>query len=325
MKLDRRNFMIGSAMAAGVAAVSPYIHIKPANAQTAASTQVPGYYRTKVGNIEVTSLLDGGMRLGDSLMIGTNPSTLAKAKEDNFIKAGPDFPAYVNGFVINTGKKIILVDTGARGMSAGLGQLAGNLSAAGYSADRVDEVILTHAHPDHTNGLLDAAGAMMFPNAKVRISANELAFWFDEQTKTDKPDMVPMVDIARANLKPYQDKGHIQTFQSNSNFGDGVSAVELSGHTPGHSGVRVSDGNDQLLIWGDIVHIPALQFAHPDASIAFDVDAEKARASRKKLFDEVATDRIRIAGMHLTFPGFGHLSRRDKGYDFIPQAWEMGV
>lgn len=325
MKLDRRDFIIGGAVVAGVAAVAPYIHTKTASAQGAASTQVAGYYRTKVGSIEVTSLLDGGMTLGDSLMLNTNPSDLAKAKEDNFLKAGSEFPAYVNGFVINTGKKIFLVDTGARGMAESLGRLSNNLSAAGYAPDSIDEVILTHAHPDHTNGLLDTMGAMVFPEAKIRIAAAELAFWFDDQTKTSKPDMAPMVDIVRANLKPYQDKGHIQTFQSNTNFGGGVSAVDLSGHTPGHSGVRVSEGDDQLLIWGDIVHVPALQFEHPEASIAFDVDIEKARASRKKLFDEVATDRIRIAGMHLTFPGIGYLARRGQGYDFIPQAWEIGA
>lgn len=324
--MNRRSFLSGSVMAAGVAAVAPYIPIKQARAQTGtANGQAAGYYRTKVGSITVTSLLDGGMTLGDSLMLNTSSAELKQAREDSFLKDEKFFPAYVNGFVIDTGKKRILVDTGARGMAETLGHLGQNLSAAGYAADAIDEVFITHAHPDHTNGLLDASGAMMFPKAKIRMAAKELAFWFDESVLQSKPDMAQMIGIVRGNLKPYQDAGHIETFQANASMGGGISIVDLQGHTPGHSGVRISDGKEQLLIWGDIVHVPALQFAHPQASIAFDVDVEKARAARAKIFDEVASDRIRVAGMHLSFPGLGHLARRGKGYDFVPQLWETGV
>lgn len=323
MSLNRRNFLAGSAMAAGVAVASPYLSGKAMAGPPVSSAGNVGYYRTKVGDIEVTSLLDGGMTLGDSLMLNVKDSDLEKAREDNFIKAGKEFPAYVNAFVINTGKKLVLVDTGARGMAETLGHVSNNLIAAGYSADMIDEVIITHAHPDHTNGLLGASGAMAFPKAKVKIAAKELAYWFDDKAMSAAGEKKQMFDIARANLKPYQDKGHIETFQSGADLGGGVSMVDLPGHTPGHSGVRVSDGAAQMLIWGDIVHVPALQFAHPEASIAFDVDVEGARASRQKIMAQAAHDKIRVAGMHLCFPAIGHVAKRGNGYDFIPQMWEM--
>lgn len=326
MTLDRRNFMAGTATVAGVAIMAPYLSGGSANATSSVSgSQNKGYYRTKVGAIEVTSLLDGGMSLGDSLMLNTSPSVLSKAKEENFIKSGTNFPAYVNAFVVNTGKKIVLVDTGARGMAETLGHVSENLIAAGYSIDMIDEVIITHAHPDHTNGLLDIDGGMMFPKAKIKISAKELGYWFDKQAMASAGDKRQMFEIAQRNLKPYQDKGHIETFQDNANLGGGLSAVDLPGHTPGHSGVRVSDGKEQLLIWGDIVHVPALQFAHPEASIAFDVDVEAARMTRSRIFDEVFSDKLRVAGMHLCFPAIGNLAKRGEGYNFIPQMWETAL
>lgn len=326
MTIDRRNFMIGTAAVAGASLVSNLVPFRGAVAASAKSgTQVPGFYRTKVGAIEVTSLLDGGMAFGDTLMSNTNEKDLASAKADSFLPAGNSFPGYVNGFVVNTGSKVTLIDTGAMGMAQSLGQLLPNLRAAGIQPTQVDEIILTHAHPDHTNGLLNADGSKAFPDAPVRIAEQELAFWFDDTKMAVYPDKKQLFEIARKNLGPYKASGQLQTYQANTDFGGGLSAVALYGHTPGHSGVRVSDGKDQLLIWGDIVHVPALQFTHPQASIAFDTDSTQARTTRAKIFDETATDRIRVGGMHLAFPAIGHLSRRGQGYDFVPQMWEASI
>lgn len=310
-------------MAAGVIAAAPYITSKAMAAQPVSSTKNAGFYRTKVGDIEVISLLDGGMTLSDSLMVNTNAGEIRQSKKDNVIRTDSDFPAFVNAFVINTGKKITMVDTGAKGMAESLGHVSDNLLAAGLSGDMIDEIIITHAHPDHTNGLVDANGGMMFPNAKIKISAAELAFWFSDENMNAMVDKKQMFELARKNLGPYQSRKNIETFQSNTDFGGGISAVDLAGHTPGHSGVRISNGKEQILIWGDIVHVPALQFAHPKAGIAFDVDVQKAQKTRLKIFDEVEADKIRVAGMHLSFPGLGHLVKRGAGYDFVPQIWEM--
>lgn len=326
MSFNRRNFMIGAAATAAGVAIAKSLTFSPANAAAPqGKTQAPGFYRTKVGGIEVLSLLDGSMVLGDDLMLNTNAETLAEAKEKNFIPAGKEFPAYVNGFVINTGKKVTLVDTGAKGYAPTLGNLMLNLKAAGISADQVDEVVLTHAHPDHTNGLLDTNGKPVFARAKIRLSAEEMDFWFDPAKAAAMPQKKQLLDFAARNLTPYKQSGQIETFKLGSDLGGGVSSVSLPGHTPGHSGVRISDGSDQLLIWADIVHVAAVQFEHPQAGIGFDTDAEQARVTRRKIMDEVSADRIRIAGSHLAFPAIGHVVKRGQGYEFLPQSWEAVV
>jgi len=318
--------MIGAGIATAGAILAPALSSVPAAAAAPqAGAQAPGFYRTKVGSIGVTCLLDGGMTLGDDLMLKAREKDLKRAKVESFIAEGKEFPAYVNAFLINTGKKVTLVDTGGKGMAPGLGNLQSNLKAAGVSAAQVDEIIITHAHPDHTNGLLDDKGRPAFAKAKVRIAAEELDFWFNAENAAKFADKKMMFDLARKNLGPYKDAGRIETFAADADLGGGLSAVALPGHTPGHSGVRVSDGSEQLLIWGDIIHVPALQFEHPDISIAFDLDPDQARATRKAILDEVASDRIRIAGMHLVFPAAGYAVPRGTYYKFVPQAWEINV
>lgn len=326
--MNRRNFIKGTVAAAGITAVAPYV-AAPAQAglfdkKSKRGGQAAGYYRTKVGGLTVTSLLDGNIVFSDSLMQHISQKDLKAAREANFINAEKDFPKYVNAFVVESAAKTTLIDTGARGFADTLGHVSENLDAAGYAAKDIDEVILTHAHPDHINGLLDADGKAVFQNAKVRIHQDEWAFWMDDTKMAAMADKKALFEIVRNVLAPYKARDQIETYASNADLGGGLSSVHLPGHTPGHSGVRVSDGADQLLIWGDIVHIPALQIPSPDISIAFDIDPAQAVQTRKKIFEEVAADRIRLAGMHLCFPGIGHLAKRKgtKGYDFVPQIWE---
>ncbi len=322
---DRRDFMIAGGLVAAGAAIAPAIQLSGAKAAAPmGDKQAPGYYRTKVGSIEVISLLDGGMTLGEDLLINASAEDLKQARADHFITE-KDFPAYVNGFVINTGKKITLVDTGAKGFAPTLGNLASNLASAGIDPEQVDEIIITHAHPDHTNGLLNGGGARAFNNATVRIATEEIAFWYDDKNMNAIPDKKQMFDLARKNLGPYKDGGRLETFAANADLGGGISTIALPGHTPGHSGVRVSDGKENLLIWADIVHIPAVQFAYPNVSIAFDIDPDMARTTRAKIMDLASADRARIAGMHLVFPAIGHIATRGTGYDFTPQAWETNL
>lgn len=326
MSIDRRDFMVGAGVVAAASAIAPALNISGAHAapkQTGA--QAPGFYRTKIGKIEVTSLLDGGMNLSRDLLLNAKDEDVQKAREDNFLTPGKEFPAYVNGFAINTGKKIILVDTGAKGFAPTLGNLAANLAAAGIAAEQVDEIIITHAHPDHTNGLITDAGRPVFANAIVRIAGAELDFWFSDEKAAAMPEKKQMFDLARKNLSPYKKAGKIETFKGDADFGGGVSAIPLPGHTPGHSGVRIASGREEMILWGDIVHIPAVQFAHPAVSIAFDVDPQAAQKTRAKILEQAAADRTLIGGMHLAFPAIGHVAKRDSGYDYVPLPWEATI
>lgn len=326
MSFDRRNFMIGTGVLAASTVIAPALSVGVANARTPArrSGQIMGSYLTKVGSLQITSLLDGGMKLGNDLLTAT-PEQIKEAKDKNFIAQGKEFPAYLNGFLIN-GKKRTLIDTGAaNGFGPTTGNLIRNLEEAGWMPSQVEEIILTHAHPDHANGLIDANGGRMFPDAKVRLSEEELNFWFDPAMEAKYGAKKELFQSAQKNLKPYKDSGQIETFKLGADLGGGLSSVALPGHTPGHSGVRVSEGSAQFLIWGDIVHVPAIQFDRPDVSIAFDTDAELAKQTRAKIFDEAATDRIRVGGMHLCFPGIGHVAKRGTSYEFVEQMWETDI
>ena len=322
--IDRRNFMIGSGIVAGGMLLKPALEITGAQAAPSQGTQVPGYYRTKVGSYQVTALLDGTSEFSDDLFtgVGGKAEDIKAAKARNFFDPAKGFPGFVNGFLINTGTRLVLVDTGARGAMPNAGNLLNVLSAAGVSADQIDDIIITHAHPDHAGGLVDEGGMRVFPKANIRISREDLDFWYDEDAKKKMPQKAQMFDLAQKLLGPYKNSGQIKTFRLGEDIGNGISSVSLPGHTPGHSGVRISDGKDQLLIWADIVHVPALQFANPAQSIGFDIDPDMARETRKKIFDEVATDKIRVAGMHLCFPGIGHVAKSGDGYEFVEQVFE---
>lgn len=323
--IDRRDFMMAGAAVAGTAILAPALKASAAMAAPASVQGNPGYYKTKVGNIEVVSLLDGSTEFSNDLMIEAKPEDLSAAKERNFLDAAKPFPGYVNGFLINNGGKFTLVDTGARGAMPGAGRLGAQLAALGVSPDQISEIILTHGHPDHVGGLLDEQAMRVFPKASVRISDVEMDFWFDIKNEEKYSQKKQLFDIAKKYLGAYRSSGQIDTFKMGADLGGGLSSIALPGHTPGHSGVRVSDGADQLIIWADIVHVPAMQFFNPDQSIGYDFEPEQAKATRKKIFAEAEKDRVRVAGMHLCFPAIGHVAKNGSGYEFIPQMWEANL
>ena len=330
MSINRRKLLQGAGAVTAIAATLPLSRIASASPTVSAISpvrtgQVPGIYRTKVGSMEITSILDGGMELGLGLFLKATPDEAEKLQREAFVTPGP-VRAYVNAFVINTGSKIILVDSGGGSMMGPtLGRLQQNLFAAGFRPSDINEILLTHAHIDHVSGLVNAAGLPVFPQAQVRINDIELQYWYDDEIMGKAlKETQPLFRGARRALDPYKNASLIQTFKMGADLGNGITTVDLSGHTPGHTGFRFSDGADQLLIWGDIVHAPVLQFAHTDWAIAFDVDAAKATETRKKILDQVSTDRIRIAGMHLSFPAIGHAAKAGRRkYEFVPQVWEV--
>ncbi len=324
MGVNRRDFIMGAGAIVASAALLPHLN-GPAMADDQKGKSQPGFYMAKVGGISVTSILDGGMALADDLMLHTDAKTLDDAREREFLPKSNEFPAFVNAFIVDTGSKITMIDTGGAGMAPGLGRVRNTMAALGVQARKIDEIVLTHAHPDHTNGLLNGGGLPNFTKAKIRIHEKELAFWYDDAMKEKYAGKAALFDMARKNLDPYKKKGQIETFGDNADLGGGISTVFLPGHTPGHSGVRISSGGEQLLIWGDIVHVPAVQFAHPDVSIAFDIDPELAARTRAKIFAEIAADRVRLAGMHLVFPALGHMAPEGTGYRFVPEYYNTGV
>ena len=282
-------------------------------------TQVPGYYRFMVGGFEVTALYDGYIDLDSALLKNTNPKEVQSLLARMFLK-GPKVQTAVNAYLINTGDQLVLVDTGAaKGFGPNLGYIGENLRAAGYDAEKVDVVLITHLHGDHVNGLLTSEGKMAFPNATVWSAQPDNDFWLSLDVAAKAPqDFQPFFKMARDAAVPYQQAGRWKTFSSDQDIVPGVASVAARGHTPGHSAYRLSSGAQQLLIWGDLVHNHAVQFARPHVAIEFDVDKKQAVRARKALFARAAKEKSLVGGMHLPFPGIGHVRAEGKGYAWVP-------
>jgi glyoxylase-like metal-dependent hydrolase (beta-lactamase superfamily II) len=285
-----------------------------------AGTQAPGFYRHKLGAFEFTVLSDGKLTLEAGLFGGDAAGT-EKLLRDGHVADKNAIPTPLNTWLINTGSKLILVDTGGGASFAPtVGRLPKHLAAAGVDPAAVDAVVISHMHPDHIPGLLAADERMLFPNATVHVHGDEYAFWMSDEIRGKTPEQFrPFFDMARAAIKPYADAGKVQMCKDGTAFAPGVTAAALPGHTPGHTMVRISSAGDDLLIFGDIIHCAALQFADPERSVAFDTDPPLALANRKKVLDMVATDRTLFTGGHLPFPALGHATRAaGGGYVYVP-------
>lgn len=284
----------------------------------AAGTQVPGYYRAALGDLEITALYDGYVDLGANLLLGASKADVQRLLARQFL-AGEKVQTAVNAYLINAGGKLILVDAGAaKAFGPTLGFVDEQLRAAGYAPEQVDVVLLTHLHADHVAGVLTPDGKPLFPNAEIHVAQTEADFWLSDENAAKAPkDFKPFFELARKSVAPYQAAGKFKTFSGEADFG-GIKAVPSNGHTPGHTSYLVESKGQRLLILGDAVHSHAVQFAHPEVAIEFDADKKAAIAARKQLFARAAKDKLLVSGMHLPFPGLGHVRAEAKGFAWVP-------
>ena len=228
------------------------------------------------------------------------------------------------GFLVNTGKQLILVDAGAGTWFGGgsLGRLAGNLRSAGYAPEDVDLVLATHLHSDHIGGLTTQDGQRVFPNAEVYVSKIDSDFWLSPEIAAKAPkDAQPFFQSAQAIAAPYIKAGKWHTFSGSEAIVDGVRLVPLPGHTPGHTGYEFSSKGQKILFWGDIIHAQRVQLQHPEVTVVFDVDATAAAATRNQLLPKLARENVVIAGPHMLFPSLGRLRKEGSGYSWAPVAF----
>ena len=324
MKPTRRTFLKLSATGLATPAILVTI---PVLANTPKrGKQITGVNRMQVGNFEVTALLDGALTVNPELIMGYDEDIAAKTLSHQHLPAAPMGQVIpVTGYLVNTGDKLIAIDSGTTDSFVDtLGNYHTSLSNAGVSVDQIEHVITTHLHVDHIGGLTDGKGNAMFPNADLITNQVEWDFWHNDTLRSQSSDMEKsFFDIALTQTAPYNDR--ITIVKQNTEIVPGVELVPLPGHTPGHMGVHLRSNGDELLIWGDIIHTTKLQFANPDWTIAFDIDQDMARKTRARLLDQVATDRVKVAGMHLDFPGFGHVTRSGGQYHFEPTAWDYNI
>lgn len=282
--------------------------------------QVPGYYRHQLGAFEITALHDGALGMKAELLKNTDAKEIERLANRMF--AGyPVMQGTVNAYLVNTGANLVLVDAGgSKSFNPNLGHLLDNLAAAGYTPEQVDTVLLTHMHPDHTGALTDGAGKPLFPNAQIFTSQAESDFWLSVEVQKKSPEaMQPMFKSAQAVAAPYKANGRWQTLADGATPVPGITVLAAPGHTPGHSVYEVSSEGQTLLIWGDIVHVHSVQFASPTTAIAFDVDQKMAVETRLAIMNKAASGKLLVAGMHLPFPGIGHVRMdTETSYAWVP-------
>ena len=282
-----------------------------------AGTQAPGYYRMMLGDFEITALSDGTHAFPiDTVMTNITPAEIAKDLADADLQA--PVQGSINAFLVNTGSKLILIDTGAGALYGDCcGKLLANLRAAGYRPEQVDEILITHLHKDHAGGV----GA--FPNAVLRLSQAEADYWLTPANKDQAPAFLSsFFDAAQAAVAPYRAAGRFKPYQDFGPLETGVTALAAPGHTPGHASYLLQSRGQQLLIWGDIVHVSAIQLPHPAATVKYDSSEADAHASRTSLLQKAAEQHLLIAAAHIAFPGLGRIRRHDGVYEWLPLNYD---
>lgn len=282
-----------------------------------AKTSAPGYYRMMLGDFEVTALSDGTVALPVNQLLNSTPAKVDAALKRSYLKS--PLQTSVNGFLVNTGTKLVLIDTGAAGLfGPTLGNLLANLKASGYQPEQVDEIYITHMHADHVGGLM-AGDKMAFPNAVVRADKHDADYWLSQANLDKAPeDKKGFFKGAMASMNPYAQAGKFSTFDGDTELAPGIKAHASRGHTAGHTTYVVESKGEKLVLWGDLMHVAAVQFADPAITIKFDSDSKAAAAQRKKAYADAARHGYLVAAAHLSFPGVGHLRAEGKGYVFIP-------
>jgi glyoxylase-like metal-dependent hydrolase (beta-lactamase superfamily II) len=281
--------------------------------------QAPGFYRMRVGNLEVTALVDGAAQFDLHWLTAKKPAmdrVQEALLEDPHLLDTSD-----SGFLVNTGKQLVLIDAGAGTWFGGgsLGRLVDSLRSAGYAPEQVDRVFVTHMHSDHIGGLTTQDGKRVFPNAEIFVSKAESDFWLSPEIAAKAPkDAQTFFQNAQSIAAPYIKAGKWHTFRYSDVLVDGMQLVSLHGHTPGHTGYEFSSQGQKILFWGDTIHEQLVQLSHPEITVVFDIDHAAAAATRKLLLPRLAREGVVIAGPHMPFPSMGRLRTEAHGYTWAP-------
>ncbi len=324
-ELSRRHLLAGTAIAAVGAAL-------PQAARAAApqsGQQSPGFYRFKIGDFEVTAINDGTWyrKLDSSFVRNAELPDVQKALADAFLPTDV-VPIPFTTLVVNTGSKLIALDTGT-GASLGAmapqsGTFAANLAAAGLDPKAIDAIYISHFHPDHINGIKAKDGSLFFPNASINVPEAEWAFWMDDGNMTRAPE------AAQGSFKNARRifgdiAGKVQRFTPGKDVETGIASIAAPGHTPGHTAFSIASGNKSLLYVADVTNNPWLFVRNPQWQAVFDADGNTAAATRKMLLDRAATDKMLAHGYHWPFPASGYITKTAKGYDLIPAMWSPAL
>jgi glyoxylase-like metal-dependent hydrolase (beta-lactamase superfamily II) len=286
-----------------------------------AAGQGLGVHRMKLGEFEVTTLLDGFLDIPPTVLMG-DPELLKQA----LASAGLGSSAIrlpVNTFLVNTGEKLVLIDAGgARMLGPTAGRLPQAMAQAGIDPGQVDEVYITHMHGDHLHGTVTPEGARLFPNAVLRIARLDVEYWGSAAVEAAAPEnQKGRFVAAKRAIAAYGDR--LVPFELGAELTPGIRSVSAVGHTPGHSCYMVQSGNARLLLLGDAMHVAPVQVPRPEITVGFDWNQPMARAARRQLFEMAARENILIGAVHVTFPGIGRLRQSGEGFAFDALPWQL--
>ena len=303
MLLTRRHALIAGAVAPLLPALAPQIAFAKAEPMGAATA---AFNRFKFGDFEVTTLLAGTATVdAPQKIFGINvtPEEFAAVSAENFIPT-EKAQFFFNPTVVNTGAELMLFDTGM-----GPEGIVAALTAAGYSADQVDVVVITHMHPDHIGGLATPAGPT-FPNARYVTGAIEYDHWAGQANEQFDGLVRPLAD-------------RMTMLDDGASVAAGITAMAAFGHTPGHFAYRLESGGQQLVLIADTANHYVWSLAYPDWEVSFDADKAAAAATRKTLLGMLAADKIPFVGYHMPFPGLGFVETRGDGFRYVPASYQM--
>ncbi len=317
-EITRRAMLAGTAALAALAA-SPALAAAPQSGQ-----QAPGFYRYKVGDLELTQLSDGAgtFPMPDHFVANvSNETAIAEAAKAYLAPAGKITVPF-NPVLINTGSKLILIDTGnGAGPNPAVGRLLTNLAAAGYSPQQIDTVVISHLHPDHINGLHTKDGKLAFPNAEVLMPQADWAFWMSEENAAKAKEGMTKNYFTTIQKALADMKGHVAMYGWDKEIAPGVTSINTAGHTPGHTSFAVSSGKDKVFVQSDVTNIPAFFLRHPDWHVMFDNDPALAQKTRHRFYDMAASEKAIVVGYHFPFPAVGHVEKDGAGYRLVPVSW----
>jgi glyoxylase-like metal-dependent hydrolase (beta-lactamase superfamily II) len=327
-ELTRRSLLAGTAAAAlATTAAAPARAAAPA-----AGKQAPGFYRYTVGSFEITVVTDGANRvpLPDDLVTNVKKDEVQAALAGAHMSSEVFFNPY-NPIVVNTGAKLVLIDTGIgeafhQQSKGAAGQLLVNLAAAGIDANAIDTVIISHYHGDHVNGLLRADNSLAFPNAEILVPAEEHKFWMDDGEMSRAPKG-RMEGLFKNNRRVFAGEvlKRLRTYEWDQEIASGITSVGTPGHSWGHTSHVVASGSSKVFVQADVTHVPYLFARHPGWHAFYDQDGPKAEATRRKVYDMLVAERMAVQGFHYSFPSLGHVEKDGTGYRVVPAAWNSVI
>ena len=329
MELTRRHALAG---AAALAATPLLPSMSAKAAAPVADKQAPSFYRYKVGDIQVTVVSDGKtvFPLTDSFITNVKKDEVNAALEKAFLPKDT-FTIYYAPLVINTGGKLVVVDTGtgaaANVSSKGANGLFGaNMVAAGFDPKAVDMVVISHFHGDHISGLLNADNTPAYPNAEVLVPATEWKYFMDDGEMSRAPEgrMQTVFKNARRVLEAGLKK-KVTPYEWGKEVAPGLLAVDTVCHTPGHTSYVLSSGSGKVYIQSDVTNNPNPFVTNPGWHSFQDQDADMAEKTRRRVYDMVVAEKLQVQGFHYPFPGLGNVEKDGNGYRLIPAPWNPTI